>query len=50
MNERGKIAALAVVALLAAALFWAMQAVVRHNGVQNCLNSGRRDCASLSAP
>lgn len=50
MDKRGRIAALAAVVVLVGALFWVMQAVVRHNALQNCLDSGRRDCASLPAP
>ena len=50
MNARGRIGALVAVALVAGALFWAMQAVVRHNAVQNCIDSGRRDCRDPPAP
>ncbi len=46
MNGRGKVAALVAVVVLAGALFWAMEAVVRHNALQNCIDSGRRDCVS----
>ncbi len=43
---RGKVAALLAVAVVIGALFWAMQAVVQHNALQNCIDSGRRDCGS----
>ena len=41
---RGKIAALLGSVVVVGALLWAMQAMVRHNALQNCLDSGRRDC------
>ena len=47
---RGRIAALVGVAVLVLALFWAMQAIVRRNALQNCIDSGRRDCETLDPP
>ena len=35
-----------VVALLLGAI-WLVQAIQTHLAAENCLNSGRRDCASL---
>lgn len=43
-NPRGRIAALIAVVALAAVLALIGQAMVRHNALQNCLDSGRRDC------
>ena len=43
-GRRGRIAALAVVVVLVVALALIGQAIVRHNALQNCLDSGRRDC------
>lgn len=42
-------AALVGVTLLVGALFWALQAIVRHNALQNCIDSGRRDCETLTS-
>ena len=50
MSGRGKLAALLAILVMVAALFWAMQAVVSHNALQNCLDSGRRDCGLPGAP
>ena len=44
-NRRGPLAALLVVAVLVVALILIGQAILRHNAIQNCLDSGRRDCA-----
>lgn len=43
-GRRGRIAALIAVAGLVVALALVGQAIVRHNALQNCLDSGRRDC------
>lgn len=48
-NRRGPVVAFVAIVLLAAALFWLITAVVRHNAVQNCIDSGRRDCVPLSS-
>ena len=50
VNARGRIASLVAVALVIGGLFWALQAVVRHNALQNCIDSGRRDCGDPPAP
>ena len=44
---RGPAVALVAIVLLAAALFFLISAIVRHNAVQNCIDSGRRDCVPL---
>ena len=49
-SRRGTVAALVAVAVLVGALFWALQAVVQHNAVQRCLDSGRRDCGGPATP
>ena len=46
-NRRGNIAAFAAIALVAAALFWLVGALQRHNQAQDCLDSARRDCVAL---
>lgn len=50
MTGRGKAAALLAVLAVAGALFWAMEAVVRHNALQDCIDSGRRDCVNPVPP
>lgn len=50
VDGRGKVAALVTVVLVAGDLFWAMRAVMRHNAVQNCIDSGRRDCRDPTKP
>ncbi len=50
MHTRAKIAALLGTAVVLAALLWVAQAVVRHNALQNCVDSGRRDCADTPTP
>ena len=47
---RGPMMALAVVVVLVGAVYWAIQAMVQHNALQNCIDSGRRDCAESSGP
>ncbi len=46
-NRRGTIAGLVVIAIVAGALFWLVSAIQKHNEVQNCIDSGRRDCVPL---
>ena len=45
---RGPVMALVAVVLLVGLVYWAIQAIVQHNALQNCLDSGRRDCAERS--
>ena len=42
--QRATLFALVAVAILAAAMLWVAQAIVAHNTLQNCLDSGRRTC------
>lgn len=46
---RANVAALILVALLVAALLWVTQAIVAHNALQNCVDSGRRNCLDPGA-
>ena len=46
-GSRANVAALIAVALLVGALLWVAQALVAHNRLQNCLDSGRRTCAEI---
>lgn len=46
-GNRGNIVALVAVVLVAAALFWTVSAIQKHNAVQNCIDSGRHDCVAL---
>ena len=46
-NPRGNVVALVVVVVIAAALFWVVSAIHRHNDVQDCLDSGRHDCIDV---
>ena len=41
---RGAIAALILAVVLALVLYEVGQAIVHHNAMQNCIDSGRRDC------
>lgn len=50
MTGRGKMSAVLAVLAVAGALFWALEAVVRHNALQDCIDSGRRDCATPVSP
>ena len=43
-GRRGRIAALIAVVGLVAVLVLVGQAIVHHNALQDCLDSGRRDC------
>ena len=47
-SRRGPVAALVFVAVLAVVLYLVGQAIIQHNAVQNCLDSGRRDCDGSS--
>ncbi len=46
-GNRSAIAGLLAVVVIAAALFWLITALVKHNQIQNCIDSGRRDCVPL---
>ena len=48
-NRRGTVAALVAVVAIGLALFWAMSAIRAHNAVQDCIDSGRHDCADAGA-
>ena len=43
-GRRGNLAALVTVAILALVLLWIAHAVVAHNQLQDCVDSGRRNC------
>jgi hypothetical protein len=43
-SSRANLAALAAVVVLVGVLLWVAQAILAHNRLQNCLDSGRRDC------
>ncbi|MCW6508903.1 hypothetical protein [Lichenifustis flavocetrariae] len=47
--NRANIAALIAVVILAALLLWVAQSIMAHNKLQNCLDSGRRDCLPVDA-
>lgn len=47
-SNRGTIAALLAVVVLIGVLYWGIEAIVAHNALQNCLDSGRRDCVELA--
>ena len=44
-SGRGNIAAIIVVVVLAALGYWAFHYIDQQRKLQNCLDSGRRDCA-----
>ncbi len=46
-NNRGNIAAFVAVAVVAVALFLVFNAIQKHNALQNCIDSGRRDCVPI---
>jgi hypothetical protein len=46
-SNRGNIVALVAIAALAAALFWIVSAIQKHNALQNCIDSGRHDCIEI---
>ncbi len=46
---RANVAALIVVVVIVAALLWVAEAIVAHNRLQNCVDSGRRDCLNGTA-
>ena len=48
-GSRANIAALAVVVVVAAALFWVVSAMRQHNAVQDCIDSGRKNCVELDS-
>jgi hypothetical protein len=48
-SSRGNIAALIAVLVVAAALIWVAQAIVAHNKLQDCVDSGRRTCLDPAA-
>ncbi|MBE7219364.1 MAG: hypothetical protein INR64_12895 [Caulobacteraceae bacterium] len=43
-NRRATIAALIAVVVLVGSLLWIAQAIMAHNRLQNCIDSGRHDC------
>lgn len=43
-GRRGRVAALIAVGGLVIVLILVGQAIIRHNALQDCLDSGRRDC------
>lgn len=49
-SKRGRIVALVFVIILAVAVVLIGQAIVRHDALQNCIDSGRRDCDARLAP
>lgn len=49
-SRRADVAALVAVAVIGLALFWAVSAIRSHDALQNCIDSGRRDCVELPAP
>ncbi len=49
-SRRGPLAAIVAVAVLVIALILIGQAIVHHNALQNCIDSGRRDCDSRVPP
>ena len=46
-SSRSNLAALIVIVLIVGALLWVAQAIVSHNQLQNCMDSGRHDCLPL---
>ncbi len=44
-STRSNVAALVAIVVIGLALFWAVTAVRQHNAVQDCIDSGRHDCA-----
>ena len=47
-GNRANIAALIAVAVLTAALLWVAMTIVAHNKLQNCIDSGRRNCDAVA--
>ena len=43
-GRRATVAAVLAVVILVALLLWVAQSILAHNKLQNCLDSGRRDC------
>ena len=48
-SNRGNIVALIAIVILAAALFWTVSTIQKHNALQNCIDSGRHDCVTIPA-
>ena len=46
-GSRQTIAAAVVIAVLVIAGWWLMSELQRHSDVQNCIQSGRRDCIPI---
>jgi hypothetical protein len=46
-GSRQTIAAVVVLAVLVVAGWWLMAELKRHSDVQNCIQSGRRDCVPI---
>jgi hypothetical protein len=49
-RSRKTLAAVVVVGLLLVGGWWLMSELQRHNEVQNCIASGRRDCVPITPP
>lgn len=43
-SRRATVAALIAVVVLVGSLLWVSQAIMAHNRLQNCIDSGRHDC------
>ncbi len=46
-SNRGNVVALIAIVIVAATLFWTVSAIQKHNALQNCIDSGRRDCVAI---
>lgn len=46
-GRRGPLAALVGMLVIGGLLFWVVSAIQSHNAVQNCIDSGRKDCIEL---
>jgi hypothetical protein len=46
-GRRAMVAALITVVVLVALLLWVAQSILAHNRLQNCIDSGRRDCVPV---
>lgn len=49
-SSRSTWAAVLMIVVLGATLLWTAQAIVAHNQLQNCVDSGRRDCLPVTPP